>query len=378
MHILQVQNNFRLLALFTFSWIQVLGIPLIAAGQSIHLTALSILEDDVKETSGLIWVQDRLVTHNDSGDDPILYELNPETGTILRKVVVGDAEHLDWEDVCMDTAYIYIGDIGNNSGSRKDLVIYKISISEYLTTKNDTVSSKKIRFQYGDQIDFQPSQFQTNFDAEALVSFGDSLYIFTKNWGNQQSNIYALPKDPGDYAPLPKDSLFSDGLVTAAVVNPYTNTLVLTGYGLNNPFVIEISSLDSDDFPTGYFQKYLLTVDGSTQIEGITFQNEHNYYISAEGNFFGPAVLYDLQFPLTNIDIKKDPSLKIFPNPVKDQLNISSDEMIRATIFSSNGVKLVYSNDSTYRIADLGTGLYSIVVQDKVNKIIAVEKIVKL
>ena len=66
-----------------------------------------------------------LIGHNDSGDDPILYEFNME-GDLLRRLYIDEAKHKDWEDITSDGDHIYIGDFGNNAGSRERLVIYKV------------------------------------------------------------------------------------------------------------------------------------------------------------------------------------------------------------------------------------------------------------
>jgi hypothetical protein len=66
-----------------------------------------------------------IITHNDSGGQANLYEINASTGA-LRTVAITNATNVDWE-YAQDASYIYIGDIGNNFGNRTDLKIYKIS-----------------------------------------------------------------------------------------------------------------------------------------------------------------------------------------------------------------------------------------------------------
>jgi hypothetical protein len=181
---------------FVYALLFVTIFPLSFYGQKI--TLLTALADSLKETSGLIYLNQKLITHNDSDGRPALYEIDTISGNVIRSVAVRNATNIDWEDICYDGSYLYIGDFGND-GSRKDLKIYRLPISGYLTTGNDTVTADTIRFNYSDQIDFTSSPFSTNFDAEALISYGDSLYIFTKNWGDKWTNIYALPKTPGNY-----------------------------------------------------------------------------------------------------------------------------------------------------------------------------------
>ncbi len=140
--------------------------PSLIYGQKI--TLITALADSIKETSGLIYLNQKLITHNDSEGRPALYEIDSVSGSIIRTVAISNATNIDWEDICHDSTYLYIGDFGND-GSRTDLKIYRLPISSYLTTLNDTVTVDTIQFNYSDQTDFTPNQFSTNFDAEDLV-----------------------------------------------------------------------------------------------------------------------------------------------------------------------------------------------------------------
>ena len=53
---------------------------------------ISPLQDSLKETSGLILLNDRLITHNDSAGEAALFEIDSVSGGILRKVII-DSEN---------------------------------------------------------------------------------------------------------------------------------------------------------------------------------------------------------------------------------------------------------------------------------------------
>jgi len=149
----------------------------LAFGQQLSLQ--TTLPSSVKETSGLLYLHQRIITHNDSGGNAELYEIDPATGNVTRTVAVNNATNVDWEAICADDEYLYIGDFGNNAGSRTDLKIYRIRQSDYLEIDNDEVSAEVIHFAYADQTDFTPTNYTTNFDAEAFVALEDQLCIFT-------------------------------------------------------------------------------------------------------------------------------------------------------------------------------------------------------
>ncbi len=90
-----------------------------------------------------------MITHNDSGGEPKLYEVDTLTGNVTREVLIQNATNKDWEDICHDETYIYIGDFGNNNNYRTDLKIYRITIEDYLN--RDTVEADVIAFNYQDQ-----------------------------------------------------------------------------------------------------------------------------------------------------------------------------------------------------------------------------------
>ena len=69
----------HVLLIFLFSML-----PLVVASQDI--SKLTNLNDDIAETSGLIFFDDRLITHNDSGGMNALYEINTADGNINRTV----------------------------------------------------------------------------------------------------------------------------------------------------------------------------------------------------------------------------------------------------------------------------------------------------
>lgn len=249
----------------------------------------------VHETSGIIRMDDRIVTHNDSGGDAKLFEVDTLTGKVLRTVMVANAVNHDWEDISQDNKYIYIGDFGNNNGNRKDLTIYRVPKQEYANTKSDTVHADKIFFQYAAQDDFSPKRFSSNYDAEGLMATEDSLYVFSKNWVNMKTYVYALPKTPGDYSLQIRDSLNVEGLITGAVYDFELHQVMLSGYTLSSNFVVSISDFKEDRISRLKFEKHLLELDGSHQTEGICLDGYGGFLISGEKTRTNSATLYRLR-----------------------------------------------------------------------------------
>ncbi len=267
-------------------------IDIIGQDQKLSVNKVIDLSSIISETSGLINFNNRIITHNDSGGEPELYEIDILTGDITRTVKVLDVENRDMEDIAQDDNFIYLCDIGNNSNNRTDQTIYKINKSEYLN--NDQVKAEKIMISYKEQTNFTKSNRSTNFDAEAVVNIGNSLFLFTKNWGDLKTTVYNIPKAKGNYVLSKIDSYNINGLITGAAFNKKEKTVLLTGYSNFTPFVVKLSDFSQNNPLDGKVEKKTINVNGSFQIEGIASNPDGSYYISAEEQSGLSAILYKL------------------------------------------------------------------------------------
>jgi len=330
-------------------------------GVSQDVSKLTNLNDDIAETSGLIFFDNRLITHNDSGGMNALYEINAEDGNVTRTVTIQNASNIDWEDICSDDNYIYIGDFGNNNGNRTNLKIYKVLKTDYLNSEQ--VSAELIEFSYADQNDFTSSPNNTNFDAEALISFGADLYIFTKNWIDRRTNIYKVPKNAGTYSVQKIDEFDAEGLITGGTFNPLTKKVILSGYAGINAFATELRGFSNGKFSNGVIDKYSLgiPITSSFQTEAITYSDVSNYYISAEKNALGSAALYTLAsntLGTENVGLIQN---QIYPNPAKEMLTIESMVGLeKIEIYDYLGKKVFEdaSSNNNIDISELSKGVY--------------------
>ena len=263
-----------------------------AAQTYVTPVTVTTLPADVEETSGLLNLNGELWTHNDSGDDAVLYQIDPVDGDIIRTVEVVDADNVDWEDITHDETYIYIGDIGNNDGSRTDLKIYRVEQSAL--ADNDEVSADEISFYYSDQTSFEPNYHNTNFDCEALVHYQGNLYIFTKNWLDYETNCYVLPKTIGNHEATLHSTFDVSCLISGATLVPASGAVALIGYTTSGgSYTWVFDAFEGDDFFGGESIKLIWTV--LSQIEGVCDAGGNEIYISSEefSGFLDPT-LYSL------------------------------------------------------------------------------------
>ena len=67
---------------------------------------------------GVIWA------HNDSGNPAELFAIGVDGTTIARFAVA--APNLDWEDIAIDDAGIYLADVGNNQRNRREVQVLRV------------------------------------------------------------------------------------------------------------------------------------------------------------------------------------------------------------------------------------------------------------
>jgi hypothetical protein len=144
------------------------------------------LSSNVRETSGLLYDKGYLWTHNDSGNQPILYKLDTTTGQIIQQVTLANVGNIDWEDLAQDDQHIYIGDFGNNDGDRTDLRVLVVNKADIGAGSQVTVIARVIRFSYPDQHNFRRRTLH-NFECDGFRCHHDTLPLFTKNLANNQT-----------------------------------------------------------------------------------------------------------------------------------------------------------------------------------------------
>ena len=343
------------------------------------------LPESISETSGLIYYHNKLITHNDSGNAAELYEINTASGSITRTVTISNATNIDWEDIAQDDTYIYIGDIGNNSGSRTDLKFYRILKTDY--DSNTNVIADIINYSYADQTDFNSNMNNTNWDAEAFVVYDDYILIFSKNWINNEVDVYAIPKFISTHSAHKVSNYNVQGLVTGAD-SIDSNKIYLSGYSASNitPFLIEIYDLNIstpsnlDVFLNSNTVKLNNFLPFGNQVEGISFiesdGSTDTLYISNEKLVVSvltfPSKLRELAIDNSTLSadlITKDEQIIIHPNPFINQITLTKivDEI---KIYNSIGNCVLSKKASDYiDTSNLSSGFYVISIQYEDNTI---------
>ncbi|HRE68657.1 MAG TPA: hypothetical protein PLM56_16615 [Cyclobacteriaceae bacterium] len=239
----------------------------------------------LKEASGLyIDENGTFWSHNDDRY-PILY--NFDSAGIVKKVVHLNHTNIGWEGITSDRAgNMYIAGIGNNKNDRKDLAIIKIKPLNAITEK--VTQGQLIHFSYSDQTEYPPPSSKKNFDSDALIAWGDTLLIFTKNRTNPNtgySHIYQLSQQPGNYIAMLIDSVFTgqgslmENWVTDAALSPDMKMLALLGHDK----IWIITDFENRPFSQGKIT--LLRLPHVTHKAGLAFSGNSSIYVVDEKEF---------------------------------------------------------------------------------------------
>jgi len=191
-----------------------------------------------RRTRGVYWV------HNDSGDSARVFAIDA-TGRTLGEFALAGADAVDWEDIAVApgpdptgggrVADIYVGDIGDNTGSRASVTVYRVpepAVATSATSPADPGAqvlpgAAALTFTYPDG----------PHDAEALLvdPRGRDLLIVTKDLLGGRGIVFRGDADApaGTTAVLERVGQLSLGLgrgVTGADVTANGDTVALRTY----------------------------------------------------------------------------------------------------------------------------------------------------
>ena len=263
----------------------------------VTVTPIADLPSALAESSGLEYQNGKLWTHNDSGDAPNLYRIDSKTGEILTTKEVTNAVHVDWEDAAATPTHLFVGDFGNNLGNRKDLRIYRVNTA--VLTVDTVLQTEIIDFSYLDQPGFIFQKEQHDYNGEALIAAGDSLYIFSKSHLARDTRVYALPQKAGRYSSASYRNFGVKGLITAADFDEKNQVLYLLGYEESlfgfKSFVWRFSDFPAFDFFAGKAERFELGINEQT--EGITVDENGALLLTSEREGLSGGRLYRVDLP---------------------------------------------------------------------------------
>ncbi|MCK5741364.1 MAG: hypothetical protein KAH48_04035, partial [Chlorobi bacterium] len=213
--------------------------PKFAAAKNMGTVNKRILD----EVSGLAASMDNpgvLWTHNDNGSDRRIYAINT-SGRILAEYKLKIDNPKDWEDIAVGPgpeeglSYIYVGDIGDNSGTYKKRSIYRFEEPE--VDPDQKYAEFEIKDKHIDIIKFKYPDGARDAEAMMLDPLTKDLYIISKREDNVKVYLISYPQSTDEtitmehVATLPYGNEgFSGSGVTAADISHDGREIILKQY----------------------------------------------------------------------------------------------------------------------------------------------------
>lgn len=259
---------------------------------SVKIIDTLVLPKIINETSGLEILNDVFVTHNDSGGEPSLYFFNL-SGEIINSIKIEkenfwEIYNNDWEDITADEDYIYIADTGNNFGTRDDLNIIKVKISDFSV-------DDKIDIFYSNQDSFFPSS-KHEYDAEALLIIEGKIALFSKDRDSLNTDLYLIDESVKEKQELSSVANFNvNSLITGGDYDSDTGILALVSYSFRGEqYLILFEDFNIDNPRYNSFKKYRIPIERA-QIESVKIINGNMFWVTSEDEGIGNPYLYKLE-----------------------------------------------------------------------------------
>jgi len=236
-----------------------------------------------RRNPGLLW------THNDSGDDPVVYCADRQARSCGTWRVTG-ASARDWEGMAAGPgpragqSYLYLGDIGDNNGNLDQVVVYRVPEPAAPATpgagRGATEAAERIPLRYADG----PR------NAEALLvhpTTGD-IYVVAK----EPLNAVVYKAGPGGVLDRIASLSVGIGLVTGGDISPDGRRVALCTYA--SGFELELPAESAGDFDAIWRQPLRpVALPPRTQGEAIAYRLDGNALLTTSEQ--PPAPLQEVE-----------------------------------------------------------------------------------
>ena len=229
-----------------------------AADRTLPSSPLFAFEgDDVFESSGLVDRGRTVYTVNDSGDDAVVYGVDPDTGRTVSRTTYAE-EATDVEGLAPGArGTVWVGDIGDNGRERDDISVHRV------TPRDGEQPARRYALTYPDSA----------HDAEALLVHPRSQQVFVVSKSPFGGTVYAAPRDLGaGRANRLRPFAQVSGLVTDGSFLPDGRHVVLRTYGTASVYT----------FP-GFRLVGTVRLPSQRQGEGISVSARGRVLVSSEG-----------------------------------------------------------------------------------------------
>ncbi len=257
-------------------------------------SAMRPLPMTVKETSGLarsLSDPSLFWTHNDAGNQPVIFSVSSD-GSLRSRARVTGASLDDWEDIasapCGDAKCLFIGDIGDNSGNRSSITIYRVTEPAAGATVTSPATAVRARYPGGSR------------DAEAMFVLSGRTYIVTKG-RKEPIELYRVPASGSGVLVMEKvrdlwrEPKSNDDRVTSASASPGGRWVAIRTY--RRLYIFDAAALTRAGGSVSPIEMDLSPV-GEPAGEGVAIADDGTVWLSSEASGKRPPGIASLKCSL--------------------------------------------------------------------------------
>lgn len=246
-----------------------------------------------RRSPGILW------SHNDSGE-PVLVAVGAD-GVTRGQIRVSGASVADWEDIdvgpCPAGTCVYIGDIGDNGASRRNIVIFRVA--EPGANDQESLPAESMRLTYPDGARDAESLIVTPDGSMFIVSKGERGPIavyrvpggFSDGANSRLERVATLVETNGGHRGVPRDHR-----ITGAAASPDGRWIALRT-------LHSVTFYLASDFTRGDVRavmRYDVSGIRERQGEGIALGEGGAVWLASEGGGRNrPGTIVRLDCPLT-------------------------------------------------------------------------------
>ena len=233
--------------------------PAYAGPRTVASHRLFTLQDeDIFESSGLVDRGDVVYTNNDSGDDAVVYGVDPATGRTVSRTTYADSVE-DVEAIAPGAhGTVWAGDTGDNRHRRHDVAVYR------MVPQDGTRPGVRYTLTYPDG----------PHDAETLLVQPRSQRVFVVSKSVFGGTVYAAPRHPAPGSRPNRMRAFARvrGLITDGSFFPDGRHVVLRTYSTASVYTFPAFGLVGT-----------VRLPAQPQGEGISVAADGRVLVSSEG-----------------------------------------------------------------------------------------------
>lgn len=336
--------------------------------QPVHSQLRKICElQGMPEISGSFILNDQWWALNDGGNASVIYRLDTSSGKPSDSTTFVNVFNIDWEELADNGNQVFIGDFGNNNGTRKDLRVFRFPAH---SLGLDSVKCDTINFFYPAQSNFNSNPL-TIYDCEAMIALQDSLILFSKSISDAVCRVYSIPNIPGNHPARLIDTLQLNFWITGACIQ--NENLALIGYGYNGQLTPQMwyGTWTNNRINRNQVQLLKFNYNGPLQIESCMFGTIPKFYLTAENSNGFIASLMEYRLPEKPLRSESQiKSIGLYPNPAKGRLYLQSGpewQGARVYIYDTTGKLMkedkLRSSNTGINISALAPGHYNCMVK---------------